>query len=1155
MTTIQIRNDAQVELLEADFYSRDNHIVLSDDRWVELDERAAAPALPAADRIRVFSRDDGAGNSQLCFIDAAGNVVCSGGGVAAPHNLLSATHPDTVVSAVNRGDLVVGTAAGWDDLVIGPAATFLRSDGADPSWQAIGAADLPAHTHSGAGQGGSLVVGTTDTDATQGSVFFAGVGGVIREDNARFFWDDTNDYLGVNMNTPAAHIEVNAATATDVGLIVQTTDDSAANNLVEIHDSGVNTLTTFNDDGHLLFTPQTNSTTVLEVRNVAGTTILTVDTANNRVGIGTNAPEHDLDVLSFAGRMQFRANSGMAAGGIFLRRQDATIFNNNNLGLIWFTGDDATAPNTPGAAIYGVADGAWAAGSTPGKLEIHTTPSGTEALVTRVVVDNAGQMGINVGAGATPSAQLEVVSGAAARIVQIIQGAAAQAAHLVIYEDSAGNNFYESSTGLAGSTTTWNQQGVDIDFYVEAVGVADALFIRGSDGQITLGVLGAGYVQSDAGGVLSVTPTATPTAHNLLSAQHGDTVISVVTRGDMVVGTAAGWDDLAHPGGAGYALTTDANDVVWDQTPLWTGVHTHAADVVIDDGGADSPELQFVGNVPGTTVVMFLEGDIAPNIGDLVVRLADAAGNSRFSIQDSTPVDVLEFDSDGNIHMVDDAWAGIASNDLRVEFDSSDGDVMVGLGDAAGSDEFQVLDNANAVVFTVNSNGATAIRTTAIANAVGLYVPWLAGDADTTAYFGSTNASNDQYAIEAHSYSSAAIRATSESSDAISTFSTSGRGGQFSSTSGWGLGCLSETGIALVAALAGAGTSIAQFRDNGNIVFEIDDGGNAISTVPTGTAMTINLTGAGTAILDCQDNGTTAFIVDDGGNVGVGNIAAPSFPLEVDMGSAITPAINIIGSTSVGNTSRATMGFDLDAGLTQGFVLGAGFGDDTQDFYLYDLYDTALRLVVSTDGHVYPGGAKSQDLGLATNEWDDFYYVTLHAGTSRLIDSPMTCPVCQAGMKKGTGGMNIRGEVADYELVFCIECGAVAVETHTKQTPEMLAARRPPPKILFKGLRTKSQGGHDYKMMVDFEYIADELDDEGNIVKQGVFNSTRLGDGELAAFLAMTTDEERRAFLLALGEREWYAREEVRTMQEHVDGLRAMHEALVKNLVGTDLLQ
>lgn len=57
---------------------------------------------------------------------------------------------------------------------------------------------------------------------------------------------------------------------------------------------------------------------------------------------------------------------------------------------------------------------------------------------------------------------------------------------------------------LETGNVIFNDTGVDSDFTIEAVGVTDAFFVQGSDGQITLGALTAGFVKSSAGGVLSV---------------------------------------------------------------------------------------------------------------------------------------------------------------------------------------------------------------------------------------------------------------------------------------------------------------------------------------------------------------------------------------------------------------------------------------------------------------------------------------------------------------------------------------------------------------------------------------------------------------------------------------------------------------------------
>lgn len=52
-----------------------------------------------------------------------------------------------------------------------------------------------------------ITIGTTPViGGTVGSVLFIGAGGVVAEDNANFFWDDTNNRLGVGTNSPAGKI-------------------------------------------------------------------------------------------------------------------------------------------------------------------------------------------------------------------------------------------------------------------------------------------------------------------------------------------------------------------------------------------------------------------------------------------------------------------------------------------------------------------------------------------------------------------------------------------------------------------------------------------------------------------------------------------------------------------------------------------------------------------------------------------------------------------------------------------------------------------------------------------------------------------------------------------------------------------------------------
>lgn len=64
-----------------------------------------------------------------------------GAPVSSPHNILSATHPDTAVAAVARGALIVGNATpAWSRLTVGSAGQFLRTDGTDVAWGTDGSA-------------------------------------------------------------------------------------------------------------------------------------------------------------------------------------------------------------------------------------------------------------------------------------------------------------------------------------------------------------------------------------------------------------------------------------------------------------------------------------------------------------------------------------------------------------------------------------------------------------------------------------------------------------------------------------------------------------------------------------------------------------------------------------------------------------------------------------------------------------------------------------------------------------------------------------------------------------------------------------------------------------------------------------------------------
>jgi hypothetical protein len=106
------------------------------------------------------------------------------------------------------GQVLVGNTGGapsWATLTgIGVTSFSAGTTGLTPSTATTGVITLAGTL--GVANGGT---GTT-TAFTAGSVVFAGASGVYSQDNANFFWDNTNDRLGIGTATPGSLLELAA---------------------------------------------------------------------------------------------------------------------------------------------------------------------------------------------------------------------------------------------------------------------------------------------------------------------------------------------------------------------------------------------------------------------------------------------------------------------------------------------------------------------------------------------------------------------------------------------------------------------------------------------------------------------------------------------------------------------------------------------------------------------------------------------------------------------------------------------------------------------------------------------------------------------------------------------------------------------------------
>jgi len=132
--------------------------------------------------------------------------------------------------------ITLGTAAQANT---GDFATAAQGNTADTALQVVA---VDGSTITGDGTGGNplvaasqgISIGDTVTGATQGSVLFAGSSGVLTQDNANLFFDDSTNRLGVGTNNPSVLLHVQENSLNEIVRFESTDATAGANSAPDI---------------------------------------------------------------------------------------------------------------------------------------------------------------------------------------------------------------------------------------------------------------------------------------------------------------------------------------------------------------------------------------------------------------------------------------------------------------------------------------------------------------------------------------------------------------------------------------------------------------------------------------------------------------------------------------------------------------------------------------------------------------------------------------------------------------------------------------------------------------------------------------------------------------------------------------------------------